>query len=77
MPGLVALIISGLLNNGELRIWKAVRDVHYTSTGAKTLECICYQELDAIAKVKLHHDWAFYHTKQPTSTGLWKTNGEV
>lgn len=23
-PGLVALIISGLLNNGELRIWKAV-----------------------------------------------------
>lgn len=23
-----------------------------------------------MAKVKLHHDWAFYHTKQPTSTGL-------
>lgn len=56
--GLVAIIISGLLNNKELRIWKA-ENVYYSYPGVKTSSVICYQELDAMAGVKLHHTWLF------------------
>lgn len=56
--GLVAIIISGLLNNKELRIWKA-ENVYYSYPGVKT---------SSVSAIKSLMQWLGWSNTTPGST---------